>query len=150
VVPEATRSSLHVCFTRNQILYSSSDVLVQLDSKPRGLLTPILSPQGLSGNSNLRLFYHSFHSSLPSCRPHRSSKQGGKDISTRKFRRAKKCKTVMSKPTSRHNIIGIEEARSRCRANFKGKRPAIKGVTPNDVTDLTRKTGRCCCVQILF
>ncbi|OCK89464.1 putative multidrug resistance protein [Cenococcum geophilum 1.58] len=118
------------------------DVLSALDSKTERLvITNLLGPQGLfrKFKSTVVLITHStrhFHLADHIAvlnKEGKISQQGNFD--------ELKVQDGYVKSLLLDTYHGIEEAAPATKPTSKRKRPAIKGVTPNDVTDLTRKTG---------
>lgn len=118
------------------------DVLSALDSKTEMLITNnLLGPQGLfrKFRSTVILVTHStrhFHLAdhiAVLSKDGKISQQGSFDDL--------KAQDGYIKSLLLDTSHGIEQAAPAVNPTSKKKRPAVKGVTPNDVTDLTRKTG---------
>lgn len=118
------------------------DVLSALDGKTERLvITNLLGPQGLfrKFRSTVVLITHStrhFHLAdhiAVLSKEGKISQQGNFD--------ELKVQDGYIKSLLLDTHHGIGEAAPAAKPASKKKRPAIKGVTPNDVTDLTRKTG---------
>lgn len=118
------------------------DVLSALDSKTERLvITNLLGPQGLfrKFKSTVVLITHSTRHFHLADHIAVLSKEG--KISQQGNFNELKVQDGYVKSLLLDTHHGIEEAAPAAKPTSKRKRPAIKGVTPNDVTDLTRKTG---------
>ena len=118
------------------------DVLSALDGKTERLvITNLLGPQGLfrKFKSTVVLITHSTHHFHLANYIAVLSKEG--KISQQGNFDELKVQDGYVKSLLLDTHHGIEEAAPATKPTSKRKRPAIKGVTPNDVTDLTRKTG---------